>query len=152
MTPRWFILEAISRKLWPCLFFLTAHNFAKGPHFVALTQLRATKTGSNICCTHIHFLNPGCVRIPWVLAPKNFPIENFRVRSVSPKGSLFHQFLCPDEKKVSKWCALNFNATDLPHCPFEPSFYTTLPGAYWYLQFDIETVDKKRISTPRTSR
>ena len=26
---------------------------------------------------HIHFLNPECVTIPWVLAPKNFPIENF---------------------------------------------------------------------------
>ena len=25
---------------------------------------------------HIHFLNPECVRIPWVLAPKNFPVEN----------------------------------------------------------------------------
>ena len=30
---------------------------------------------------HIHFLNPECVRIPWVLAPKNFSVENFRVRS-----------------------------------------------------------------------
>ena len=25
---------------------------------------------------HIHFRNPECVRIPWVLAPKNFPVEN----------------------------------------------------------------------------
>ena len=30
---------------------------------------------------HIHFLNPECVRIPWVLAPRNFPIENFLIRS-----------------------------------------------------------------------
>ena len=35
--------------------FLTPHNFANGPHFVALTQLRATKTGSNICCTHLSY-------------------------------------------------------------------------------------------------
>ena len=32
------------------------------------------------------------------------------------------------------------------------SDHTTSPGASWYLQFDIETVDKRGISTPRTSR
>ena len=37
---------------------------------------------------HIHFLNPECVRIPWLLAPKNLHVENFRVRSVLPKKSL----------------------------------------------------------------
>ena len=41
---------------------------------------------------HIHFLNPECVRIPWVLAPKNFPIENFWVRSDLQKFSLFTNF------------------------------------------------------------
>ena len=88
MSPLWFVLEAIFWKLWPCLFFLTAHNFANGPHFVALTQLRPTKTGSNICCTfHIYFLNPECIRIPWVLAPKNFPVEFFRA---STHGILMH--------------------------------------------------------------
>ena len=55
MSPRWFNLEPKFWKLWPCLFFWTAHNFANGPHFVALTQLRATKTGSNICCTHLSY-------------------------------------------------------------------------------------------------
>ena len=44
---------------------------------------------------HIHFLNPECVRIPWVLAPKNFPIENFRVRSDLQKISLFHEIPSP---------------------------------------------------------
>ena len=39
---------------------------------------------------HIHFLNPECVTIPWVLAPKKFPIENFRVRSDLRKSSVFH--------------------------------------------------------------
>ena len=38
----------------------------------------------------IYFLNPECVRIPWVLAPKNFPVQNFRVRSVLQKSSIFH--------------------------------------------------------------
>ena len=36
-------------------FFWTPHNFANGPHFVALTQLQATKTGSKICCTHLSY-------------------------------------------------------------------------------------------------
>ena len=31
--------------------FATSHNFANGPHFVALAQLRATTTRSKICCT-----------------------------------------------------------------------------------------------------
>ena len=35
MSPRWFNLEMIIWKLWPYLFFWTAHNFANGPHFVA---------------------------------------------------------------------------------------------------------------------
>ena len=39
---------------------------------------------------HIHILNPECVRIPWVLAPKNFHVQNFRVRSVLQKSSIFH--------------------------------------------------------------
>ena len=125
-------LEAQIRKLWEIHFFATPHNFANGPHFVALIQVRATKTWSKICCTHcwelvyfwegiihsrvsslsgacavtyraptfhIHFLNPECVRIPWVLAPKNFPVENFRVRSVLQKSSIFHWFLLPPPKK-----------------------------------------------------
>ena len=33
MSPRWFNLEPIFWKLWPYLFFWTAHNFANGPHF-----------------------------------------------------------------------------------------------------------------------
>ena len=42
-------------KIVAVLVFLTPHNFANGPHFVALTQLWATKTGSNICCTHLSY-------------------------------------------------------------------------------------------------
>ena len=33
----------------------------------------------------------------------------------------------------------------------ESPFYTTSPGGSWHLQFDIETVDKREISTPLTS-
>ena len=48
---------------------------------------------------HIHILNPECVRIPWVLAPKNFHVQNFWVRSVLQKSSIFHWFLLPPPKK-----------------------------------------------------
>ena len=48
---------------------------------------------------HIDFLNPEGVRIPWVLAPKNFPVENFRVRSVLQISSIFHWILLPPTRK-----------------------------------------------------
>ena len=44
-------LEAQIRRFWEIHFFVTPNNFANGPHFFALTQLRATKTGAKICCT-----------------------------------------------------------------------------------------------------
>ena len=47
----------------------------------------------------LYFLNSECVRIPWVLAPKTFPVENFWVRSVLQKSSIFHWFLLPPPKK-----------------------------------------------------
>ena len=47
----------------------------------------------------IFFRNPECVRITWVLAPKTFPVENFRARSDLRKTSAFHWFPCPYPKK-----------------------------------------------------
>ena len=47
----------------------------------------------------LHFLNSECIRIPWVEAPKNFPIENFRVLNVLLKESLFREFLCTHTQK-----------------------------------------------------
>ena len=55
MAPSDFNLEAQIRKLWEWDFFATAHNFANGPHFFALIQLRPTETGSKICCTHLSY-------------------------------------------------------------------------------------------------
>ena len=55
MAPSDLRLEAQIRKLWEIHFFATPHNFANGPHFVALTQLQATKTGSKICRTHLSY-------------------------------------------------------------------------------------------------
>ena len=43
----------------------------------------------------LHFLNAECVRISWVVALKNFPTENFRVRSDLQKISIFHEIPPP---------------------------------------------------------
>ena len=51
----WFKFVSSNLKIVVVVLFFTAHIFANGPHFVALTQLRATKTGSNICCTHLSY-------------------------------------------------------------------------------------------------
>ena len=41
-----------------------------------------------------------CIRIPWVLALKNFPVENFCKQSVSPKkNQFFTYFLATTETK-----------------------------------------------------
>ena len=55
MAPSDLNLEAQIRRFWEIHFFVTPNNFANGPHFFALTQLRATKTGSKICCTHLSY-------------------------------------------------------------------------------------------------
>ena len=63
------------------------------------------------------FIQPGeCVRIPWVLALKNCPVENFQVYSVLPKKFTFLPISVSRRKKnVAGSCALNFDATNLPH-------------------------------------
>ena len=48
----------------------------------------------------LYFLNPECIRIPWVLGPKKFPVENFRVRSDFRKFSIFHEFPFRIGKKI----------------------------------------------------
>ena len=98
MAPSDLNLEAQIRRFWEIHFFVTPNNFANGPHFFALTQLRATKTGSTIFCIPRSYRFSECVRIPWLLAPKNLPVEDFRVRSNSRKSSIVHLFLCLPEK------------------------------------------------------
>merc|ERR1712173_165083 len=98
---------------------------------------------------HIHFLNPECVTIPWVLAPKNFPIENFWVRSNLQKISLFHEFSCPlGKKKPSACCRLNFDATDLPHSSFEPFGHELSPGGTQNIPYLFKNLSKSRLSDP----
>ena len=125
MSPRWFNLEPIFWKLWPYLFVLTAHNFANGPHFVALTQLRATKTGSKICCTHLSYtFSESWVRNDSVgTCPKKFSHWKFSGTERFTKNFPFSRnstatcvFFLPG------CCGLNFDATDLPHSSFEPLY------------------------------
>ena len=98
--------SALSHCLWPnpdpfwswnlrlCLFFWRLIILLTDP-------TSATKQGQTfgVPTFHINFMNPECVRIPLVLALKNFPIENFRVRSDLQKKSIFHWFLLPPPKK-----------------------------------------------------
>ena len=100
MSPCWFNLEPIFLKLWPGEFFLTAHNFANGSHFVALTQPRATETGSKICCTHLSYT----FSESWVhkdsvgTYPEEFSHWKFSSRSDLQTSSVFHWFPLPPPK------------------------------------------------------
>ena len=85
-----------------CVCFVTTLIFFYPTHFETMVSLWAAIT-SKWRLRHpnqILFLSPQCVRIPWVLAPKSFPVEKFRVGSVPPTNSLFHHFLCPDGEKA----------------------------------------------------
>ena len=95
----WFILKPIFWKLRPCLLNCVILQKDRIPSHSP--NFRQQKKGQTFVVPtfHIHFLNPEYVRIPWVLAPKKFPIENFRVRSDLQKSSIFHWFLCPQTKK-----------------------------------------------------
>ena len=82
--------EAQFRKLWEINFFATAHIFANGPRFVALTQLLATKRGSKIFLNifNIFFLGmlsglgfSGC------MPPKIFPLKVFGYGAIYEKSS-----------------------------------------------------------------
>ena len=138
MTPRWFILEAIFWKLCPCLFFLTAHNFANGPHFVALTQLRLTKTGSNICFTHLSYtFSESWVRKDSVgTCPKKF--SHWKFSGTEQFTKKFHIWLISVSSNKKK-------VTDIIHCWNSGNFFTNKPpcqivrlqNAYHYLHHVI---------------
>ena len=101
LSPCYILYKAIGRKLAECLWFITPLIFRNTTDFWPMTSLWAAITSKRRLGhpNQIHFLNPECVRIPWVLAPENFPVENFRVRSVLQKSSIFHWFLLPPPKK-----------------------------------------------------
>ena len=79
-------------------FFLTPHNFANGPHFITLTQLRATKIGSKICCTHLSYtLSESWVRKDSVgTCPEKISCWTFSVTVRFTKKFLFSQISLSD--------------------------------------------------------
>ena len=95
---------------------------------------------------HIHFLNPECVTIPWVLAPKKFPIENFRVRSDLQKISLFHEFSCRFDNKNRRPAADSILMPPTFHIArlnrYTPNFSGVPQKLTWCQQFGLQIFPK----------
>ena len=125
MAPSDLNLEAQIRRFWEIHFFVTPNNFANGPHFFALTQLRATKTWSKICCTHLSYTySESWVRKDSVgTCPEKFSRPKFSGTERFTKKFHFSLIsLAASKKKVSGSCTHNFDATDLPNSSFEPLY------------------------------
>ena len=94
IVPRWFDLEHQFWKLWPCLFFVTDHNFRDELTFAALIRLWAAITMAKIIRT------PKCHTYSesWVRALSHGPIlvefffTKFSRRSERSKKCTFLQF------------------------------------------------------------
>ena len=136
MSPRWFDLEPKFWKLWPCLFFVTDHNFANRPHFVALTRLRPTITGSNICCTHLSYTFSEF----WVrkdsedTCPEKFSRWKFSGTERVNKNSLLYQFPCTDGKKsIKAVCAKCYWCYRISTYPSWTVGSQTFSGFHWSL-------------------
>ena len=115
---KWFAWWGSISKIVGDLLFSTPHNFANGPHFVALTQLRATKTGSNICFTHLSYaFSESWVRKDSVgTCPEKFSRWKFSGTERFTKKFHFSLIsLAASKKKVSGSCTHNFDARDLPN-------------------------------------
>ena len=84
--------------------------------FWPMTSLRAAITSKRRLShpSRLYFLNPECVRIPWVAAPKVFPLKIFGYVVFHPKNSFFVNFRAHTLENVAGSCALNFGASDLP--------------------------------------
>ena len=128
----WYMLKifsqedfALKSKLWPLGFSLHRPIFAGNSHFTGISQLRAGKTGSKICCTHLSYtFSESWVRNDSVgTCPKKFShwkfsgterfTKNFPFSRNSIATRIFFLPAC---------CGLNFDATDLPHSSFEPLY------------------------------
>ena len=115
---KWFKLGSSNSKIVGDTFFSTPHDFANGLHFVALTQHRTTKTGSNICCTHLSYtFSESWVRKDSVgTCPEKFSHWKFSGTERFTKKFHFSLIsLAASKKKVSGSCTHNFDATDLPN-------------------------------------
>ena len=119
-------LTLISReKKSPGGLLLHRPIFAGNSHFTGISQLRAGKTGSKICCTHLSYtFSESWVRNDSVgTCPKKFSHWKFSGTERFTKNFPFSRiFMSLWKKKPSACCGLNFDATDLPHSSFEPLY------------------------------
>ena len=80
----------------------------------------------------VHPSLSACIRIPWVLDPKNVPVENFGYGAFYQKNTFSPISVLKHKTNVAGSCALNFDATDLPKSiPFlmwSPLFWLWIPG------------------------
>ena len=76
--------------------------FCNTTGFWPMTSLWAATTSKRTLGhpNQIHFLNPECIRISWVLAPKIFPIENFYFHCVHQNRRFWGVLL---HKKLISW-------------------------------------------------
>ena len=74
----------------------------------------------------VHPSLSACIRIPWVLDPKNVRVENFWVRSVLPKKHFFTNFCVTTKKNVWGSCVYMFRHT--PKLPWCQPFGVYCPG------------------------
>merc|ERR550517_1700702 len=78
-----FVFGALTRKLWPCLSFVTVPIFAGRSRFAALSRLRTeiTRTKFFLHTFHIDILKAECVEYPWVPTPEKFRFVNLGLRT-----------------------------------------------------------------------
>ena len=133
--------------LWQC-FFVTPLIFCNTSGFWPMTSLWAAVTSKPRLGhpNRLHFLNPKCVRIPWVVAPKKILVENFRVRSALPKKSLFREFTCPDGKNMQRARVRSisvpptFHIVSLKH--YAPNFSGPPQKLTWCQLFGVQVLPK----------
>ena len=117
IVPRWFDAEHQFWKLWPCLFFVTPHNFGDELTFAAMFWLWAVITWPKIIRT------PMCHTYSesWVRALSHGPIlvefffTKFLRRSERSKKCQFLHFLRASPRNISSGRRSdNFDASGLP--------------------------------------
>ena len=129
IVPRWFDAEHQFWKLWPCLFFVTDHNFDDELTFAAMSWLWAVITWPII------ILTPMCHTYSesWVRALSHGPIlvkivfTKFSRRSERSKKFRFLHFLRASPRNISSGRRSdNFDASGLPNTSSEslcPKFF-----------------------------
>ena len=111
----WFKFVSSNLKIVLVVLFFTAHIFANGPHFVALSKLRAAKTRSNKFFSL--FFSECWVRKDFLgVCPKKFSHRKFLgTERFTKKFRFSRSSVSVSPPKVSGSCTHNFDATILPN-------------------------------------